>query len=71
MGELGGHSLFGRIIPAAVIYTYYYGVICASKGCDQFNAISSYHTTVRAATAAVDFESPHLVVCRRCGFQCG
>ena len=52
-----------------MIYTYYYGVMCAGKDCEKFNAISDYQTTLRRGLPDVDLGDGYPVICSRCGFR--
>jgi hypothetical protein len=50
-------------------YTYYYGVMCAEKDCDQFNSISPYRTSVHMGLPDIDLGDGYPIVCRRCQFR--
>ncbi len=56
-----------------MIYTYYYGVMCAGKGCTKFISISPYTTTVRAGLPDVDLGDGYLLICPlpHCSFRHG
>ncbi len=54
-----------------MIYTYYYGVMCAGKNCPKFISIKPYQTSVRAAMTDVDLGYGLPLICPRCNFRHG
>ena len=54
-----------------MIYTYYYGVMCAGKGCGQFISLSPYTTTVRGGLQDVDLGDGTPATCLKCYFRHG
>jgi len=54
-----------------MVYTYYYGVMCAGKDCTKFISINSYQTSVRAGMADVNLVDGMPLICPRCNFRHG
>ena len=54
-----------------MIYTYYFGVMCAGKNCRKYISIDSYQTNVRARMTDTDLGDGFPLTCPYCNFRHG